>query len=162
MICVQLGEVKSGNKVTVTIRIERYFGTGCLHDIKPIPALFTMTSADTEKLSSKFSTETLLLQIPPEPDLQWITRLESKYPGLKVRWVPLRWTPVDKGSEATDLPPETWEGVTMACLFLPHPAHLMSKVRYVQLTSAGVDKWVEHEMYKNPNVVFCTANGVHP
>ncbi|KAK3933592.1 putative 2-hydroxyacid dehydrogenase [Diplogelasinospora grovesii] len=39
-------------------------------------------------------------------------------------------------------------------MFLPQPAHLMPKVRYVQLTSAGV--------YKNKDVVFYTTNGVHP
>ena len=121
-----------------------------------------MTSTDMEHVSSNLSTDILLLQIPPEPDLLWIAQLETKYPGLKVRWVPLRWAPGDKGSAATALPPEIWEGVTIACLFLPHPAQLMSKVRYVQLTSAGADKWIEHETYKNPNVVFCTANGIHP
>ena len=118
-----------------------------------------MACANTENAPSKLSTDILLLHIPPEPDLQWIARLETKYPGLKVRWVPLHWTPGDKD---LTLPPETWEDVTMACLFLPHPAYLMSKVRYVQLTSAGVDKWVEHKTYKNSNVVFCTANGIHP
>ena len=61
--------------------------------------------------------------------------------------MPLRWAPGDKGSAATALPPEIWEGVTIACLFLPHPARLMSKVRYVQLTSAGADKWIEHETF---------------
>jgi hypothetical protein len=122
-----------------------------------------MASADTGNVPSKLSTDIILLQIPPEPDLQWIARLEAKYPGLKVRWEQLRWKPGDKlDSGATALPPETWEGVTMACLFLSHPAHLMSKVRYVQLTSAGADKWVDHATYKNPNVVFCTANGTHP
>ena len=121
-----------------------------------------MTSTDTGDVSSNLRSDILLLQIPPEPDSQWITQLETKYPGLKVRWVPLRWAPGDKGLAVTALSPEIWEGVTIACLFLPHPAQLMSKVRYVQLTSAGADKWIEHETYKNPDVVFCTANGIHP
>ena len=61
-----------------------------------------------------------------------------------MRWEELRWKPGDK-LDAAILSPGTWEGVTLALLFLPHPSHLMDKVRYVQLTSAGVEKWVEHE-----------------
>jgi len=107
----------------------------------------------------KLSEDVLLVEIPPDADKTWITKLECKYPGFKVKWIPLRWAP---GKGAEKLSPEAWEGVTIACLFLPHPAHLMSNVRYLQLTSAGADKWVEHESYKNPNVTVCTANGIHP
>lgn len=111
----------------------------------------------------KLSHDVLLLQIPQEPDLKWIARVEARFPGFKVNWQHLHWKPGEKLDEASlVLAPETWEGVTMACLFLPHPPEVMANVRYVQLTSAGADKWIQHDSYKNPNVTFCTSNGVHP
>ncbi len=45
---------------------------------------------------------------------------------------------------------------------MPPPAELMSKVRYVQLSSAGADRWPGHPVYENKDVVFCTSNGCHP
>ncbi|KAH8883269.1 hypothetical protein GQ53DRAFT_882823 [Thozetella sp. PMI_491] len=109
----------------------------------------------------KLSTDILLLQIPLEPNEEWIAKIESRYPGLEVRWIPLRWSPGSKDMEH-DIAPQKWKGVTIACLFPPHPAHLMSQVRYVQLTSASADKWYGHEVYKNRDVAFCTANGAQP
>lgn len=122
-----------------------------------------MTATTTlESPTCDLGKDVLLVQIPGDPDVQWMARLESKYPGFRVKWVPLCWTPGDKASAGAVMSPETWAGVTMAVLFLPQPAHLMSQVRYVQLTSAGADKWVGHEAFESPNVVFCTANGIHP
>lgn len=112
---------------------------------------------------SKLSHDVLLLQIPQEPDLKWIAHVEARFPGLKVNWQHLHWKPGEKLDDASiALAPETWEGVTMACLFLPHPPDVLGNIRYVQLTSAGADKWIQHDSYKNPKVTFCTANGVHP
>ncbi len=104
------------------------------------------------------SEDILLVNIPIPPNEEWIAKIEATYPGLKVRWSqrhPL--LTKDKG-----IPPELWDGVTIVVCSATPPAHLMSKVRYVQLSSAGADRWLEHEVYKDKNVVFCTANGCHP
>ncbi|KAI9714697.1 MAG: hypothetical protein M1828_001126 [Chrysothrix sp. TS-e1954] len=111
--------------------------------------------------ASRLRNDKVLIQIPPLPDETWITRIEKQYAGLEIRWEQLDWKPGDSTEAgAVDLSSETWEGVTIACLFIPHTAHLMSNVRFVQLTSAGVDKWCKHETYKDPNVTICTASGV--
>jgi phosphoglycerate dehydrogenase-like enzyme len=105
---------------------------------------------------SPLSNDILLVFVPVAPDTEWITRIESRYPGFKVRWA-LRQDPM-----VQVLDPEVWEGVTMFTTYLPHPPDLMKSVRYVQLSSAGADRWTDHEKYKDPNTVFCTASGTHP
>ena len=67
----------------------------------------------------------------------------------------------DKVIQMNTIDRDTWSGVTVACLFLPHPAEYMSKLRYLQLTSAGVDKWIGHAAYQRPDLPIATANGVH-
>jgi phosphoglycerate dehydrogenase-like enzyme len=104
------------------------------------------------------SNDILLVFIAADPDPEWVARIEAKYPGLEVRWH-ARGTP---GAQLLD--PGVWEGVTLCCSYLPHPADLMKSVRYVQLSSAGADKWTRpvHPKYEDPATIFCTANGVHP
>ena len=119
-----------------------------------------MGSVVRDDASSKLnlSSDILLVHVPLPPDQEWIAKLESTYPGFQVRWY--QRAPIlaqDKG-----IPDELWEGVTMVMGTSAYPAHLMSKVRYVQLSSAGADRWVNHEVYKNKDVIFCTANGCHP
>ncbi|KAK3689725.1 hypothetical protein B0T22DRAFT_177400 [Podospora appendiculata] len=107
---------------------------------------------------SDLSNDILLLHLPLPPDEKWITHVETKFPGLKVRWV-MRpnpdFTPIV-------LPEEVFEGVTMICSLTPHPAEMLPKVRYVQVASSGADLWLNHPLYQNPNVIFCTANGTTP
>lgn len=61
-----------------------------------------------------------------------------------------------------ELPSEVWDGLTMLLTHSPPPAELLSKVRFVQLTSAGADAWAGHDTYKKDEVMFCTTNGIHP
>jgi phosphoglycerate dehydrogenase-like enzyme len=104
------------------------------------------------------SNDILLVFLPTDPDADWIAKIESKYPGIKVRWS-VRATP-----EELILDPAVWEGVTMFVTMRPHPAELMKSVRYVQLSSAGADRWLNpvHPKYQDPNTIFCTGNGTHP
>ncbi|KAH8890485.1 hypothetical protein GQ53DRAFT_747514 [Thozetella sp. PMI_491] len=108
--------------------------------------------------NSSLSNDVLLVNLPMPADEAWITKMESRYSGLRVRWVERsKWNAGSQG-----VPPEMWEGVTIVVGAPPHPAHLMTNVRYVQLSSAGADRWLEQDLYKNPDVIFCTANGCHP
>jgi hypothetical protein len=103
-----------------------------------------------------FANEVLLITVPAPPNESWIAHLETKYPGLKVRW----FTRVNR-IPPDPLPAELYDGVTLLCTLLPHPIELVPKVRYVQLISAGADRWIQHELYKKQDVIFCTANGAH-
>lgn len=118
----------------------------------------SMGSLTTPAPPSVFANDTLLIAIPFHNDSseKWATELETHFPGLKVRCAnqPPKFPP-------NPLPEELFEGVTMLCTLWPHPAEKVKGVRYVQLVSAGADAWTKHELYKNPDVVFCTANGAH-
>ena len=98
----------------------------------------------------------LLIVVPFAVDEPWIAKVEAQHPGLKVRWIsrPNRLPP-------DPLPNEVYDDVTMLCTFAPHPIELLPKLRYVQLLSAGADRWIPHDLYKKPDIIFCTANGAH-
>lgn len=105
------------------------------------------------------SKDVLLVDLPVPRDDKWIAKLQARYPGFEIRW---RTRGHPMGPPPEPLPKEDYEGVTILFAYLPHPPELLSKVRYVQLISAGADKWADHPIYKNPDVVFCTSNGTHP
>lgn len=106
--------------------------------------------------ANDLSNEVLLVAIPFPPNHKWTARLEALHPGLKVRLA------IQSNTFPPEpLPKEVYDGVTILCTLWPHPVEMLQNVRYVQLLSAGADKWIGHELYKNPNVTFCTANGAH-
>ncbi|KAK3290938.1 uncharacterized protein B0H64DRAFT_49814 [Chaetomium fimeti] len=114
-----------------------------------------MSSAPTQTHKG-LSNDVLLVAIPTPPNEPLIAKLEARHPGLKVRWFnqPNIFPPVP-------LPAETYEDVTLLFTLWPHPAELLPKARYIQLLSAGADRWITHDLYKNPDITFCTANGAH-
>ncbi|KAK4235966.1 hypothetical protein C8A03DRAFT_45961 [Achaetomium macrosporum] len=100
--------------------------------------------------------DVLLVVVPFPEDEKWMAKLRAQHPGLEVRWATQPPT-----FEIDPLPKETYDGVTLLCALGPHPAEMLQKVRFVQLLSAGADKWVGSELYKKPEVTFCTTNGAH-
>lgn len=100
--------------------------------------------------------EVLLIAFPGPHDESWTTELEAANPGLEVRWVNY---PIAAPPES--FPEEIYADVTLLAGFCPMPAKSVPKLRYVQLFSAGADRWINHELYKNPKITFCTANGAH-
>lgn len=108
--------------------------------------------------NSQLCNDVLLVQMPIEVPAQWKKKIETKYPGIEIRSRVLR---LELGLEANKIEPELWKGVTLACLYLTHPEELMSNVRFLQLTSAGVDRWIHHERYKSLDVAISTASGIH-
>jgi hypothetical protein len=111
------------------------------------------------ELESNLSNDILLLFTIGEPRNDWIEKIKAQYPGLEIRWVNGMTT---AGLGAPDaIPAETWEGVTLFSSFMPAKAELMTKVRFVQLMSAGVDRWPGHVKYEDPNVIFTSTNGIH-
>lgn len=106
--------------------------------------------------TSSLAGDVLLFEVPAPRDEKWIAQLQERYPGLEIRWHTSELTMMPK-----PLPDEVYDGVTLLVGFMPHPAEKLPKVRYVQLMSAGADRWTTNDLYKNPNVTFCTANGTH-
>ncbi|KEY68798.1 hypothetical protein S7711_00666 [Stachybotrys chartarum IBT 7711] len=90
----------------------------------------------------------------------WLERVSARFPGLDVRW---EQTPMGKDDlvAADTLPAEVKDGVTMICVFPPPSPEMMKHVRFVQLASAGSDRWLQHPSYLNPDVQFCSASGCH-
>lgn len=117
-----------------------------------------MGSVDTPMAPNSLSNDVLLLTVPAPPDEKWIAKVEARYPGLKVRWLTQ-----EAKFPPEYLPAEVYDGVTILCTLFPnpYPADFLQRLRFVQLISAGADKWIQHEIYQNPEIVFCTANGVH-
>lgn len=114
-----------------------------------------MAQEATSTLSDK-----LLLYFPEDPHEDWISRVKSAHPGLQIEW---HRSITAEGVRVPfeDLPADVWEGLTMFCGFPAPPANLLRSLRFVQLTSAGADKWVQHDSYKDEKVMFCTSNGIH-
>lgn len=107
------------------------------------------------------SKDKLLLFFPKDPDTEWIKKITTKYPGLEVKWAN---SVKDDGSfvNEKDLPAEYWEDTTLLFVdYLPPPAELISKVRFVQLAAAGADAWLGHPTYLQKETVFSNASGLY-
>lgn len=109
---------------------------------------------------SALSNDILLVIFLTEPNNEWISRVKGKHPGLEVRWVNVLNDDhtFKKAEDMKDL----WNGVTILCPFIfPPPVEYLKSVRFIQLSSAGIDNWINHEAYKNKNLLFSTSNGAH-
>ncbi|KAJ0166594.1 Uncharacterized protein CTA2_6657 [Colletotrichum tanaceti] len=109
--------------------------------------------------ASPLAEDVLLLLLSEAEDPAWIRRVSERFPGLQIRWFDSRKPGGGGYTQPDEIPDEVWDGVTIFYSYLPASPSRMSKVRFVQVSSAGVDKWVDHEVYKNPDVAFCTTNG---
>ncbi|KAK3376091.1 hypothetical protein B0T24DRAFT_648186 [Lasiosphaeria ovina] len=119
--------------------------------------VLTPAAQNGQRAPRDLSKDVFLMDLPVPPDQAWIDRLEARYPGFRVRWVSKAWE-----FTAGPFTPGQFEGITMMCSFIPQPAELLPNISYIQLTSAGADKWLSHPLYQDPNITFCTSNGTHP
>jgi len=98
----------------------------------------------------------LLIVIPMDVPSSFIDALKSEFPDLEVATHKQVW-----GQVAT-LPDEDWEDVTILMTFASLPkVEQAPKLQFVQLLSAGANHILDNPVFKNTNVKFCTANGVH-
>lgn len=104
-----------------------------------------------------------LLIIAPwkEPD-GLVAKLTAEFPDLQVVYFAQDWHGAPAGLPVSSLPAETWKDVTVLLTFstLPKPEEA-PRLAYVQLMSAGINHLVETPLYRDTDVEFCTANGVH-
>lgn len=88
------------------------------------------------------------------PSDEEVEAVKQKYPDLRLQF-----------GTKSDITKEQWKDATIIVTGagpeglpdledVPH-------VQYVQLSSAGANTIVNHPLYKNTDVAFCTANGVH-
>lgn len=92
----------------------------------------------------------------------WLEKVAERYPQLTVLWKIAKFDPSIPDVENVDvLDDEILEGVTMICVFPPFSAEKLPNVRYLQLVSAGSDRWVNHPYYLDPKVQFCNASGAY-
>lgn len=107
------------------------------------------------------SNDKLLLFFPKDPDTEWIKKTTTKYPGLEVRWI----NSIRKDGNLVnekDLPADYWEDTTLLFVdYLPPPAELIPKVRFVQLAASGADAWLGHPAYFRKETIFSNASGLY-
>lgn len=110
---------------------------------------------------SGISKEKLLIFQPKGPTAEWISRVQAQHPGLEIIYENSA-LPDGSIKPFEELSAEVRGGVTLLSTYIPPPASLIPDVKFVQLPSAGVDKWLGHATYADEKVVFCTGNGCHP
>lgn len=103
----------------------------------------------------------LLLLLPCDPYDDFIRTVKDDHPGISVRWFNVA-APGGGLFSCDDVPTEVWEGVTMLCTYLLPRPELVPCLQFVQLTSAGSDQCVGNGIFEDPNIIFCSANGIHP
>lgn len=97
----------------------------------------------------------LLVALPSfKPSEEEIDELQSRYSGLEVQL-----------GSVKDVTKEEWKDVTILVTGynregLPDKDDVPN-LEYVQLSSAGANLVVSDPLYKDTDIAFCTANGVH-
>lgn len=102
-----------------------------------------------------------LLLLSPWPTPQdALDSLHAKFPDLDV--VVHRQPFENRDAYAFQAKPE-WEDVTVLLTgaALPDDVEDAPKLQYVQLVSAGANHIVQKPIFKDTDISFCTANGVH-
>ncbi|KND89773.1 D-2-hydroxyacid dehydrogenase [Tolypocladium ophioglossoides CBS 100239] len=105
----------------------------------------------------------LLVHLPGPPPPGWLDAVAARFPQLTVRWELAALDPAASDLVSADtLPREVLDGVTLLCVYPPPSARSIRDLRWVQLISAGSDRWLGHETYRDPGVVFCSGSGCQP
>lgn len=105
--------------------------------------------------------DVLLVYLPSPAPEPFLAQARERFPELEVRWfeapiVNFQLLPPDH------LPDEAWEGVTMLCIYhQPDPAKV-SRARFFQAASAGLDMWAGYPKFRDPEVQFANASGCQP
>ena len=95
------------------------------------------------------------------PDEAWAKKIESRFPGLAVRYLAQEDPATGSVRDINTIPPDLWPGVTVLASMYPPDADTIPHIRFVQVPSSGADRWIKHDIYKKPGVVVCTSNGTH-
>ncbi|KZL81255.1 glyoxylate reductase [Colletotrichum incanum] len=109
-------------------------------------------------LSDRF--EVLLVLMPWDLPGDLVRELKIKCPGIHI--ITYRVGFYDK-VPPLEIPQATWDTVTALFTWMAFPTPEQApKLQYVQLLTAGCNHVSTKPIFKNTEVVFCMANGVHP
>jgi len=99
----------------------------------------------------------LLIAIPLDFPPSILEAIASQFPDLQIVSQKLEW-----GQRTIACSADEWKDVTLLMTFagLPTPEEA-PKLQLVQLVSAGANHVLESPLFKDTDVIFCTANGVH-
>jgi hypothetical protein len=98
----------------------------------------------------------LLIVIPMDVPQSFLDATKAEFPDLEVVHQKLEW------GQVASLPDEVWKDVTVLMTLATLPtAEQAPKLQFVQLVSAGANHILDKPLFKDTNVKFCTANGVH-
>lgn len=103
---------------------------------------------------------TLLFLTPWTPSEDFLERLRSEFSCLQIYHYEL---PRGRPAAEAGVPDGIWKEVTIIITggnSLPDK-QLVPKLAYVQITSAGANRILEHPLFLETDVTFSTANGVH-
>ncbi|KAK1759016.1 oxidoreductase-like protein [Echria macrotheca] len=101
---------------------------------------------------------TLLIQAPADPPPGYLDSLRERFPDLEVLVHKKSWFSADN-TVADD---EYARTTIMMAPFAPVPTpDQVPRLELVQLQSAGANHLLEHPLFVDTEVKFCTANGVH-
>jgi hypothetical protein len=98
----------------------------------------------------------ILTHWPTPPAI--LKSIQKAHPHLRILAFPVPWS----GALPDDFPEDVWPSVVvlLTSTYLPQPEQV-PRLKYVQLTSAGANQILEQRLFKETDVAFCTANGVH-
>lgn len=96
-------------------------------------------------------------RVPPPP--AHVANIQARFPELAIEVRKQLWTSPQDSEEDQEQP---WKDVTILVTQgeLPDAAQA-PRLQYVQLWTAGAEQIVKKPMFKNMNITFCTASGVH-
>ncbi|KAL2166242.1 hypothetical protein VTG60DRAFT_3082 [Thermothelomyces hinnuleus] len=102
----------------------------------------------------------LLIIAPWQAPAGFLEKLAAAFPDLQVVYHVHSLATTPPSTDA--IPDQTWRDVTILLTFntLPTPEQA-PKLQYVQLLSAGANHVLNKPVFKDTEVAFCTANGVH-
>lgn len=103
--------------------------------------------------------ESLLALLPWEPSPESLQRIRDAYPNVTVSAYHAPWGATKVPHEVTA---EQLVDTTILLTLMAFPdKDAVPNLKYVQLSSAGVNHVLENPLFKDTDVKFCTANGVH-
>ncbi|KAI0180562.1 hypothetical protein GGR52DRAFT_249481 [Hypoxylon sp. FL1284] len=119
----------------------------------------TAAAADTAP-NKDLEGHKLLMLVPWDPPAGYVEGLRKTFPGLEVAHA--NWDTWKEGALPGHLTDEDWANVTILLTGPKFPTREAApKLRLVQLQSAGANYVLDNPLFKDTDVAFCTANGIH-
>lgn len=118
-----------------------------------VVAYSTMTTSNQKP-------EVILILMPWEIPADFVEHIKTLSPGIEVH---IYFGGRHDKVVPSEISEEAWKKVTVLFTWnaLP-PKDLVPNLEYVQLLSAGCNHVADDPLFKDTDVSFCTANGVHP